>query len=68
VTLVVTPDVDGVFHVHGYDEQLPATAVTAGSVAELDFKASRSGQFPIELHTDATTAGVSVGILTVHEP
>jgi hypothetical protein len=68
VTLIVRPQVDGVLHVHGYDEDLPASAVTAGEVIELDFTATRSGEFPIELHTDQNTQGVSVGLLTVHEP
>ncbi|MGH2384050.1 MAG: copper resistance CopC family protein [Candidatus Limnocylindria bacterium] len=68
VTLVVTPDVDGVLHVHGYDAQVPATSMTAGEVVQLVFTATRSGQFPIELHTDDNTEGVSVGIFTVHEP
>jgi len=66
--LVITPQVDGVLHVHGYDAELPATTVVAGEVIELTFTAGRSGQFPIELHTDEDTQGVSVGILTVHEP
>ena len=68
VTLVVTPDVDGVIHVHGYDAQVPATSMTAGEVVQLVFTATRSGQFPVELHTDDNTEGVSVGIFTVHEP
>lgn len=68
VTLVVTSEVDGVLHIHGYDEHVPATTVTAGEVAELVFTAGRSGQFPIELHTDENTQGVNVGLFTVHEP
>jgi hypothetical protein len=68
VTLVVTSEVDGVLHVHGYDAELPATTVTAGEIVELMFTADRSGQFPIELHTDGRPQGLSLGILTVHEP
>jgi hypothetical protein len=68
ITLVVRPEVDGVFHVHGYDEELPATNVTAGQAVELVFTATQSGQFPIELHTDEHTQGVDVGLLTVNEP
>lgn len=68
VTLTVASDVDGVLHIHGFDEAVPATTVTAGEVLELAFTAGRSGQFPIELHTDENAQGVSVGILTVHEP
>lgn len=68
VTLIISPEVDGVFHLHGYDEQVPATTVTAGETIDLEFTANRSGQFPIELHTDENTQGVSLGIFTVHEP
>ena len=68
VTLVVTSEVDGVIHIHGYDDQVPATTVTAGEVTELDFTAARSGQFPIEVHTDENTQGADVGIFMVHEP
>lgn len=67
VILRVEAAVDGVLHVHGYDEELPAAAVSPG-VNELEFTAARSGQFPIELHTDADPQGVNVGILTVHDP
>ena len=68
VALVFTSEVDGVFHIHGYDEQVPATTVTAGERIELRFEATRSGQFPIELHLPGESEGVDVGILTVHEP
>lgn len=68
VTLVVTSEVDGVLHIHGYDDAVPATAVSAGELTELVFTAGRSGQFPIELHTDENTEGVALGIFTVHEP
>ena len=68
VSLVVTAEVDGVLHIHGYDAEVPATEVTAGEVTELEFTASRSGQFPIELHTDQNATGVGIGIFTVHEP
>jgi hypothetical protein len=68
VTLVVTSEVDGILHIHGYDAEVPATAVTAGDVTELVFTTRRSGQFPIELHTDENTRGVALGVFTVHEP
>lgn len=68
VTLAVTPEIDGVLHIHGYDEQVPATTVRAGRVTELVFTAARNGQFPIELHRNGDTSGVNVGIFTVHEP
>ena len=68
VTLVVTSEVNGVLHIHGYDAEAPATSVVAGEVKEIAFTAVRSGQFPIELHPDANPQGVSLGIFTVDEP
>lgn len=68
VTLVIAPTVDGVFHIHGYDEEVPATEVTSGEVLTLDFTAARSGQFPIELHAADDPEGVEIGVFTVHEP
>ena len=68
LTLAVTPTADGVVHVHGYEAEVPATSVVAGKALELSFTASRSGQFPIEFHTDENTEGVTVAILTVDEP
>jgi hypothetical protein len=68
LTIVVTPSADGVVHIHGYDAEAPATPVVGGEVLELSFTASRSGQFPIEFHTDESTEGQTVGILTVNEP
>ena len=68
VTLVVASEVDGVIHIHGYDERVPATTVRAGEVPELEFPSPRSGQFPLELQAAEDSAGRSVGIFTVHEP
>ena len=68
VTLVFTSKVDGVIHIHGYDEIAPATQVRAGEDLELSFVAERAGQFPIELHPGADPTGVNVGVFTVHEP
>ena len=68
VTMAITAEVDGVLHLHGYDAEVPATPVTQGEVVELAFTAGRSGQFPIELHTDENTQGVNVGLFTVNEP
>jgi hypothetical protein len=68
VTLTIDPEVDGVFHIHGYDEQVPATTVHAGEELTLVFTAERSGQFPIELHPAENPTGVTIGIFTVHEP
>lgn len=68
VTLLVDSQVDGTLHIHGYDEQVPASTVTAGEELRLEFTASRPGQFSIEMHTDARPQGASVGVFTVHEP
>lgn len=68
VTLSIESEVDGVLHIHGYDEEAPATPIVAGETLELSFTASRSGQFPMELHADDDPAGVELGIFTVHEP
>ena len=68
VTLTVESRVDGVIHIHGYDDVIPATTVVGGETLELTFTASRSGQFPIELHPERDPRGVDVGIFTVHEP
>jgi hypothetical protein len=68
VTLVVASEVDGILHIHGYDADVPATPVQAGETIELTFDASRSGQFPIELHPAGDPAGVELGVFTVHEP
>lgn len=68
VTLELVSSVDGYLHVHGYDEALPVIDVRAGESSEVSFDASRSGQFPIELHTDEEMEEASLGVLTVHEP
>ena len=68
LTLRVAAESDGVFHIHGYDESVPATAVTAGETTEISFTAERAGQFPIEFHANDDPAGVEIGILTVNEP
>ena len=67
VTVRIASDVDGIIHIHGYDEIAPATEVTSGETLELAFVAERDGQYPIELHPAGSPEGVSVGILTVHE-
>jgi len=66
VTLVVESDVDAVFHIHGYDDAVPATEVSAGVSTRLEFTADRAGQFPIEIHPADDPRGVEVGIFTVH--
>ncbi len=68
VTLEIASEVDGIIHIHGYDDVVPATAVTAGEELVLEFPAELSGQYPIELHPEENPQGVDVGILTVHEP
>lgn len=67
VTIAVTLERDAVLHLHGYDEEAPALEVTAGEVVDLEFTASRSGQFPIEIHTTDGPAEAEVGTFIVHE-
>ena len=68
VTLVVDIGRDGIFHLHGYDDQVAATEVRAGETLDLEFTAVRSGQFPIALHPTSGPAEVTIGTLIVHEP
>ncbi len=68
VTMLVASEIDAVFHIHGYDEAVPATDVAAGDVTRLEFTAEREGQFTIEIHPADDPRGVEVGILTVHAP
>jgi len=65
VTITITVGVAGTLHLHGYDDQVPEKPVAVGDVAKLAFTASRSGQFPLELHTG--TDEIELAILTVHE-
>jgi hypothetical protein len=67
VTMIIDSEVNGIFHIHGLDDVVPATPVVAGEEVTLDFAADRSGQFPIELHPPDDPQGVTVGILTIHE-
>jgi hypothetical protein len=67
VTLVVDVQRDGVFHLHGYDDQAAATEVRAGQTLSLELTAVRSGQFPIALHTTDGRAEATIGTLIVHE-
>jgi hypothetical protein len=68
VTLLVAAKADGVIHIHGYDDAVPATEVAAGGETTLEFEAVRAGQFPIEFHPADDPRGVELGIFTVHEP
>ena len=67
VTLRIASEVNGIIHIHGYDEIVSATDVAEGETLELTFVAERDGQYPIELHPAGSPEGVSVGIFTVHE-
>ena len=68
VTLIIDSAVDGLIHIHGYDEAVPATEVEADEELRLTFDADRIGEFPIELHPADDPAGVRIGVFTVHEP
>ena len=65
VALRISVDVDGVVHLHGYDDVVEAQGVSAGETATFDFTASLVGQFVIEFHTQDDES--EIGILTVHE-
>ena len=67
VTIELTVERDAVFHLHGYDEELPAREVRSGENLSLTFAASRAGQFPVEIHTTDGPAEAQVGTLVVHE-
>jgi hypothetical protein len=67
VTMIVDSEVDGVFHIHGLDDVVPATPVVAGDQVTLEFIVDQSGQFPIELHPGDDPQGVTIGILTIYE-
>lgn len=47
VTLVVTSEVDGLVHVHGFEEK---TDLVAGETVEVQFTANMSGAFEVETH------------------
>ncbi len=68
VTLRIASEVDGIFHIHGYDHAVSASEVAAGDTLELTFTADTAGQFPIELHPADDPEGVAVAVFTVHEP
>lgn len=68
VTLELLSQTDGVFHLHGYDEQVPATSLTPGETTTLEFGADAAGQFIIELHARSGEGEAEIGILTVNEP
>ena len=68
VTLALQSETDGEFHLHGYDEQVPETSLTAGQTTTITFTADAAGQFIIELHPAAGEDEVEIGVLTVNEP
>jgi hypothetical protein len=68
VTLGVTTERAGEIHLHGYDVEAPEVVVQPGDTATFKFKATRPGQFIIELHTPNNGPEIEVGLLTVHEP
>jgi hypothetical protein len=67
VTLIIDAEVNGLFHIHGLDAVVPATTLDAGEQVTLEFPATPSGQFPIELHPSDDPQGVTIGIFTIHE-
>jgi len=68
VTLEITTERAGEIHLHGYDVEAPEVEVEPGDTATFKFKATRPGQFIIELHTPNNGPEIKVGLLTVHEP
>lgn len=66
VTLNLHAEVDGIFHVHGLDDVLPATQIAAGERRTFEFTPTNVGQFPVELHSGAEAA--NLGTLTVDVP
>lgn len=67
VTIQLRVERDAIFHLHGYDAELPAREVRTGEDVALTFEASRAGQFPIEIHTTDGPGEAEVGTLVVHE-
>lgn len=66
VTLNLHAEVEGVLHVHGLDDVLPATQIAVGEDRTFEFTPTNAGQFPVELHTDA--GDTSLGTLTINVP
>jgi len=66
VHLAIKVQANGVLHIHGYDRQ--TREVRSGHVVTFDFDADHSGQFVVELHTQASPQGQGMGVFTVHEP
>ena len=67
VTITVTVEQDGILHLHGYEDLVAAQEVRAGQEAELTFRATHAGQFPIALHPLSGASVLTVGTLIVHD-
>ena len=68
VTLEVHSQTDSVIHLHGFDDQVPATSLTPGDTTTIEFTADAAGQFIIELHAQSGASSLEIGVLTVNEP
>jgi hypothetical protein len=68
VTFVIASETDGVFHLHGYDDQVPAVALEPGERQAVEFTADVAGQFIIELHARSGQESTEIAVLTVNEP
>lgn len=67
VVLEVQSAVDGVFHIHGLDEVVPATEIFDGEELTLRFTPTTARVYGIELHTHHGE-NVELGTLTVNVP
>lgn len=65
VTLRLSPQFDGIVHIHGIDI---AREVRDGRPIDLVFIPDQSGQFTIETHTHDSDEAPQVGVLIVDEP
>jgi hypothetical protein len=68
VTIELESETDGIFHIHGYDDQAPAVSLEPGEVTVIEFTADTAGQFIIELHAHDGSGESEIGVLTVNEP
>jgi hypothetical protein len=67
LTFDITSEAAGELHFHGYDGIVDEQEVTVGQTLKVEFKATRPGQFPIELHPADGSEERAVATLTVHE-
>lgn len=65
VTLRLTPEFDGIVHIHGIEI---AREIRDGQPLDLVFTPQQSGQFVIETHTHDSDEAPQVGVLIVDEP